>query len=164
MKDVTNVFVSGRIQEKEKIREIFRFLDEECEGDYVVTHDWTVTDELSSIQSSVSEAGSRAQADIRGVIEADVYILTGDTLSAGKGLYAELGAALALRELFGVIKIFVVGEITHPSVFHHHPGVTHVKDLFELRDLLEPESSVDSFEQLQRDGVSLRQFLGRSRL
>ena len=124
--DAVRVFVSGQIGEKERIRDVFEYL--RAVG-WRVTHDWTRTDDIGDLLQSPEEAGRRAAADIQGVLDADVYLLISDNKEAGKGMYVELGAALALAEKHGSPDVYVAGPMNHPSIFYLHPRVRSFPDV-----------------------------------
>lgn len=123
------VFVSGRIDEAEEIHTIYREL--ESRG-HSITHDWTQTDDIGDKLNNKLEAGLRASKDITGVIAADVYILVSNNQKPGKGMYVELGAALALRETTGKPKLYTLGKRNHLSIFYLHPAIEHCETLREL--------------------------------
>lgn len=128
---VKKVFVSGQVDDVDRVREVYKKL--ELAG-FVITHDWTVSDVILSGREAklknTKEAGLRAEKDINGVVDADVYILLSDNEKVGKGMYAELGAALALHKGSGTPDIYIVGSLNHLSVFYLHPAV-------RLRDTIE---------------------------
>jgi hypothetical protein len=126
------VFVSGQILEKERIREVYGLL-REC--GHTITHDWTLTDSMpASYSDSPSEAALRAQKDIEGVLAADAYLIIADNQVAGKGMYVELGTALALASARGQgFPILLVGPMRHESIFYYHP---HVRRFAVLSDAL----------------------------
>lgn len=139
------VFVSGQIQEKERIQKALARLEE---AGLTVTHDWTRTEDLIDRVTQAEEAGRRAALDIQGVLAADVYILISDNKEPGKGMYAELGAALALKELRGSPEVFVVGPQHHQSIFYLHPSVRSVAELEEVLWELQPSDSDSGRETL----------------
>lgn len=120
------VFVSGQLDETKEVRRVFALLQA---AGHAITHDWTSTDGyLSSPESKLDnkeESGRRAQADIQGVLDCDVYIVLSDNANPGKGMYVELGAALALWQTGKDVKVFVVGAMNHLTLFYLHPGVIH---------------------------------------
>lgn len=120
------VFVSGQIDEKQRIQHVFRQLQE---SGFEITHDWTRTDDVGDKLENRTEAGARAAKDISGVVAADVYVLMSDNANVGKGMYAELGAALALKELTGKPDLYVVGPMNHLSIFYLHPSITHLDNI-----------------------------------
>ena len=117
-----NVFVSGQINEKEGIQRIYSALEE---IGIFITHDWTQTDDVAKSEKDSIEAGKRAEKDILGVCKADIYLIITDNARCGKGMYVELGAALALAESGKDISIYVVGPKNHPSIFYSHPRCAH---------------------------------------
>lgn len=123
------VFVSGQLEEKERIRSVF---DRLIERGFSVTHDWTRTDDLQDKLGNPVECGRRAEKDIRGVMECDLYILMSDNQRVGKGMYVELGAALALHSSTNRPEICVVGPMNHLSIFYLHPNVKSFNSIEEL--------------------------------
>ena len=125
------VFVSGQFKEKRRVREAFQSM--EAAG-HVVTYDWTRTEALGKPYSLYStEASRRAREDINGILSADAFILMSDNRECGKGMYVELGAALALAELRSKqIQIYIVGPMNHESIFYYHPLVVHKETLEEV--------------------------------
>jgi hypothetical protein len=129
-------FVSGQIGEKETVRDAFSAL--ESIG-LEITHDWTRTDDLLDKVANPDECGLRAANDIAGVVDSDIYVLLSDNRAVGKGMYAELGAALALQQTLGKPEIYVVGPMNHLSIFYLHPAVHRLNTVQELINLLASE-------------------------
>lgn len=134
---VMKFFISGQIDDADNIKTI---LAKVKKAGHTITHDWTATDTfLGSAQDKLSNLGEsqvRAKNDIDGVINCDVYVLSSDNQNVGKGMYVELGAAIALSETTGTPKIYVIGELNHLSLFYLHPSVTLKKNIQEvLEDL-----------------------------
>lgn len=128
------VFVSGQINEVATIREAYRLL---AEAGFTITHDWTLTDLIVDKVAQRDEAGKRAYLDISGVVDADVYILMSGNQNPGKGMYVELGAALALQQTTGSPEVFVVGPLNHMSIFYLHPDVKHRTNIADvIRELI----------------------------
>jgi len=130
------IFVSGQILDTVYVHSVQKRLRD---AGHKITHDWTVNETgekmLATIEDKlkdVTETSRRAQLDIDGVINADAYVICTNNTTAGKGMYVELGAALALYETRGKPRIFVLGEMQHMTVFYFHPAVTHVKTIDEL--------------------------------
>ncbi len=132
------IFVSGQIDDAEFVRDVQAKLKD---AGHRVTHDWTKTDVfLGSSEAKLnnrSEAGVRAERDIQGVIDADVYIICTNNESVGKGMYVELGAALALKQsgFKNSLRVFVLGEMKHLSVFYLHPEVEYAESVDRLLEL-----------------------------
>lgn len=57
------------------------------------------------------KAGTRTQREIRGVIDCNVYMFLTDNIKMGKGMYEELGAALAFNQTTGSPDIYIVGSM-----------------------------------------------------
>jgi hypothetical protein len=128
------IFVSGQIEEKERIREVFSLL--RGHG-HEITHDWTRTDDLANKRVHKSESGDRAKRDIDGVVNCEAYVLMSDNNRVGKGMYVELGAALALRARGDGPLVYIVGPMNHLSIFYLHPDVIEVATVQDLVKELE---------------------------
>ncbi len=120
------VFVSGQISEKHKIKFVYSRLRE---AGFEITHDWTCTDDLAVCDKFTKEAEIRAAKDIEGVCNADFYVIITDNETCGKGMYVELGAALALSTIGRPIPIYVLGPKNHPSIFYSHPRCINMETL-----------------------------------
>lgn len=132
------VFVSGQLDDVDFVNSVQTKLKD---AGHIITHDWTSSDVfLGSSEAKLNnpdEAGVRAEKDIQGVIDADVYVICTSNESLGKGMYVELGAALALAQSYKPdMKIFVLGKLNHLSVFYLHPMAIRVKTIEELISLL----------------------------
>ena len=119
-------FVSGQLKEKKRVRAVYSKLSE---IGIDISHDWTRTDNLIDYLKNADEAGRRAALDIRGILDADIYILMTDNEFCGKGMYVELGAALALAEIKGAPEVCIVGPMNHESIFYHHPHANYFLDI-----------------------------------
>jgi hypothetical protein len=131
------VFLSAQLEDHEDIAEAKNGI---LSAGHTLPHDWTVTDILTpGFDAQAEKAGEIARFDIEGVLTADVFVILTSNEKVGKGMYAELGAALARAELGLLQHVLVVGERRHESVFYYHPRATHfatVKDCVEhLRSL-----------------------------
>jgi hypothetical protein len=95
-----------------------------------LTHDWTR--DLSLTQSYASrpeDSAVIAQAALAGVLASEAVVVLASSTEPGRGLFVELGAALARAELGQLDHVVVVGEIVHESVFYFHPRVRRVAAL-----------------------------------
>lgn len=119
-------FVSGRFDDTHNVRMV---IDALIAHGHSITHDWTQSDTLlggtAEKLNNTAESGMRAQDDINGVLDADVYVLLSNNATVGKGMYVELGAALAAHQLHKRPKVYVIGPRNHLSVFYLHPTVIH---------------------------------------
>ena len=126
-------FVSGQLGEKQTVRSLYKRL--ESLG-LEITHDWTRTDNILDKMGNKDECGIRAEKDITGVVDCDVYILLANNKKMGKGMYAELGAALALKEVTGKPDIYIIGPVNYLSIFYLHPSVQTFESIDEFLEAL----------------------------
>jgi hypothetical protein len=127
------VFISGHIKDKVKIQGYYAQL--ESLG-HEITHDWTRDENIEIKPENKEELRNRASKDLTGVLDCEVYALITTDRANGKGMYVELGAALANKKITGKPKIYVVGELSSMSVFYMHPEVKHCKDFDEFLKII----------------------------
>ncbi|HSH18526.1 MAG TPA: hypothetical protein VK978_04010 [Candidatus Saccharimonadales bacterium] len=134
------IFVSGQINDIANVRNVQQKL---IQAGHNITHDWTRNETgdkmLASPEDKLkdpAETGRRAELDIDGVINADAYVICTDNQECGKGMYVELGAALALNRTTGKPKVFLVGKMNHMSVFYFHPAVRRFNTVEEVIEQL----------------------------
>lgn len=135
------IFVSGSIREKGRIREVYAAL---IAAGHVITHDWTQTDAMpTSYADAPGEAAIRAQKDIDGVLAADAYIIVTDNELPGKGMYVELGAALALASLRSQgFPVLLLGPMYHESIFYYHPSILRFENFAEVLSWLDAHRGI----------------------
>ncbi len=134
------IFVSGQINDTDNVRNV----QEALKGaGHTITHDWTRTEAGDKMLANPEdklrdplETARRAQLDIQGVIDCEAYVICTDNGEAGKGMYVELGAALALSETTGTPQIFLVGALKHMSVFYFHPKVVRLPTIQDVIERL----------------------------
>lgn len=119
------VYVAGQLSDVSTVRAVQAAV---VAAGHAITLDWTTEDP--------AEPEVVAVADLGAVMAADAVLVVASGPEAGRGLFVELGAALARAELGTLAHVVAVGPITHDSVFWHHPRVRLVEDVQEwLRDL-----------------------------
>ncbi len=127
------IFVSGRIDDLGTVRDVQNKL---IAVGHTLTHDWTKTDTMLGGRNdklkNKTESAKRARLDIDGVIESDVYILCSSNKTVGKGMYVELGAALALNAINNKPEIYIIGPMNHLTVFYLHPAVKYRKTIGDI--------------------------------
>lgn len=139
------VFVSAQLADADRARQLYRRL---VRAGHTITHDWTRTDTIRGGYSEHSaEAGRRAARDIIGVLQADAYVILTDNQDCGKGMYVELGAALAEVLRGNLRHIAVVGRKNHESIFYYHPALSHFAS---IDDYIEELDSVSSHVDLKK--------------
>ena len=138
---MSRIFVSGQINDFETVREVQEALKA---AGHTITHDWTTNETgaqmLGSRESklaNIKEATRRATNDIRGVLSADVYVICTNNQDAGKGMYVELGAAIAVAESSVDFKVYLLGDMNHMTIFYFHPKVQRVESMEALLEDLE---------------------------
>lgn len=134
------IFVSGQIEDIENVRKVQA---EFVRAGHEITHDWTTNEPrakmLGSMESkleNLDETKKRAVNDINGVVGSDIYVICTDNEKAGKGMYVELGAALALHAKFNTPKIYLLGNMNHMSIFYLHPAILKVDNVGDVLKLL----------------------------
>jgi len=111
-------FVSGRSSNFSEIVRVTQLLRG---AGHEITHDWTTLPMVKPYQDNADQAGEYAVLQIRGIAEADVYIILAH--EDGTGLFAELGAALALAQFHGKPSIYAVAPVIPAAIFHYHPAI-----------------------------------------
>lgn len=133
------VFVSGQIGDVDRVRVV---QDALRRAGHEITHDWTRNETGKKMLSSRAdklnnpeEATRRATLDIDGVLDADAYVICSDNEDAGKGMYVELGAAIAMAER-GSMRVYLLGGMNHMTIFYFHPKVQKIDSIEELLEEL----------------------------
>ena len=121
--DAVKIYVAGPLADVATVRAVQA--DVVAAG-HELTLDWTEDAALPGNYGSQPDAsGTLAQAEVNAVMEADaVLVIASD--HDGRGMFVELGAALARAEQRELVHVVVVGEIRHESVFYFHPAVQRV--------------------------------------
>lgn len=97
-----------------------------------LTHDWSQDLEFTADYASRPEDSAHiAQTDLTGVMVADAVVVIASSPQPGRGLFVELGAALARAEMGLLRHVVAVGTIVHESVFYFHPRVRRVGTMQE---------------------------------
>lgn len=125
-------YVAGKYQERDCVRLVFKEL--EALG-HIITVDWTNHD-IYPNDAVEQKLGLFAHDDIEGVREADAFIgcLLNDHVY--KGLWCEMGAALALGK-----PVYLVGSAGDSCIFANHKLVKKFKTFQELYSFVSPPSN-----------------------
>lgn len=102
-----------------------------------VAHDWTNMEFAlrDSDRKTKQELWSEwAQHDIQGVLDCDVYVINYNADGAGKGLYVELGAALALAQAHNKPHVYVIGNLEEATIFSAHSAIAKARSIEEIID------------------------------
>jgi hypothetical protein len=129
------IYVAGRWTRKPEVRAAQAAL--RAQGRFI-THDWTEAEDPAPEWTEAQTRGylaDQARADIEGVMDADTVVLLHD--DTGRGLFVELGAALAYEPK----RVIVVGADLHDGacVFYFLPEVEHAPDVASALALLAAE-------------------------
>ncbi|MGL5928482.1 MAG: hypothetical protein ACRCY8_06065 [Dermatophilaceae bacterium] len=133
------IYVAGPMSDVGAVRAVHRAV---VLAGHELTLDWSRGPDSTIMNYALSQAVSAriAVQDLAAVLAADaVLVVAGDD---GRGMFVELGAALARADRGDLRHIVVIGPITHDSVFYHHPAVQRVSDVAEWLAGLDP-SEVD---------------------
>ncbi|CAB4950507.1 unannotated protein [freshwater metagenome] len=95
--------------------------------------DWTRGPDVNFADGYDSDLAVSAQiavADLDGVMNADAVIVVASE-HQGRGMFVELGAALARAREGDLAHVVVVGTVQHDSVFFYHPAVQRASTVDE---------------------------------
>ena len=97
-----------------------------------LTLDWSRGSdvELDEYGSRPDVSAEIASADLDAVLTADAVLVVASEHD-GRGMFVELGAALAQAQRGELEHVVVVGTIRHESVFYYHPAVVRVSTVDE---------------------------------
>lgn len=111
-------FVSGRSSNFAEIVRVTKLLQD---AGHEITHDWTVLPMIKAYHDSTDRASEYAVLQIKGIAEADVHIVLAH--EDVTGLFAEIGAALALAQFHGKPRIYGITTTIPDAMFHYHPAI-----------------------------------------
>ena len=132
------VYVAGQLADKTAVADAQRAV---LAAGHELTHDWTQDLEFTTDYASrLDDSAHIAQTDLTGVMAADAVVVIASSPQPGRGLFVELGAALARAEMGLLRHVVAVGTIVDESVFYFHPRVSRVATVHEW--LAEVESHV----------------------
>jgi hypothetical protein len=120
-------FITGRssnIPEVERTIAAVRALGHE------VTFDWPTLPMVKPYAQNPDKAATFATSAIQGIIDTDVYILLAH--HDGAGVFTELGAALALAQLHGKLRIYAIAKEIPEAMFHYHPAIVWKETIEEV--------------------------------
>ncbi|TWP35322.1 hypothetical protein [Leekyejoonella antrihumi] len=128
------VYVAGPLADAEAVREVQSAL---VAAGHRLTLDWTQEALVAENYASRPDASAAmAHEMLAAVLDADaVIVVTSD--DDGRGMFVELGAALARAATGALDHVVVVGPIRRESIFYFHP---HVRRVATIEDWL---TSVD---------------------
>lgn len=123
------VYVAGSLADVVAVQEAQSAVES---AGHEVTHDWTrgLDVALEDYAEDPDAAGRVGRTDLLGVLRADALVLVANE-HPGRGMFVELGAALACVEKGQNMQVVVVGSLTAGSVFYFHPAVKRYATIAE---------------------------------
>ncbi len=122
------IYVSGPVA---AARQISAMQDELVALGHELTLDWAMDTSFADNYASRPDRSARtATEELAAVLNADAIVVVA-TEHDGRGMFVELGAALARVARNEPLEIVVVGDIRHESVFYFHPAVQRFATLSE---------------------------------
>ena len=125
-------YVAGKYQERDKVRVVF---DELRKQGHEITLDWT-NHEIYPNDAVDEKLGQFADDDVEGVRQADAFIGCLLNNHVYKGLWVEMGVALALEK-----PVYLVGSAGDSCIFSNHHLVKKFKSFADLYSFLNPNPS-----------------------
>lgn len=123
------IYVAGPVADTDGVRAVQAAV---VAAGHELTLDWTRGQDASLVdyEQNPDSAAAVAQADLDAVLAADaVLVVTSE--HDGRGMFVELGAALARARIGDLEHVIVVGPIRHQSVFYFHPSIRRVDHVDE---------------------------------
>ncbi len=137
-------YIAARFDNQEKVREIYKKL---AEKGHEVHTDWTVHTPFYPYISDPAKCAQYADEDINGAMNCDAFVLLADehhngqpeqkAKSHGRGMFIELGAAMATFLQKGTPKVFVIGPDNDKAMFHFHHSITRLEAIEQVLENLE---------------------------
>lgn len=123
------VYVAGALADVERVRGVQAAV---VGSGHELTLDWTRGADAALVDYAAAHGVSArlASAEVDAVLDADAVLVVASEHD-GRGMYVELGAALAGAAVGDLKHLVVVGPIRHESVFYYHPAVTRVQHVDE---------------------------------
>jgi hypothetical protein len=128
------IYVAGKFEDKEKVREIFSKL--KIFG-HSISYDWTGHKPIKPYRENKELASQYSENEISGIKDSDIFIYLPNKDS--HTLHMELGSALMSNKIKGKPEIYIVGEWDFsPWIFN--PRIIHFNDIEEVLEKLKSES------------------------
>lgn len=130
------IYVAGSLADVGNVRSVQAAV---VGAGHELTLDWTRGADvaLTDYESQPAASATLATADLDAVLAAEAVLVVVSEHD-GRGMYVELGAALARASAGELAHVAVLGAIHHQSVFLHHPAITRWVSVEEWLDGLDP--------------------------
>ena len=129
--DAVKVYVAGALTNASAVQAVQEAL---VAAGHQLSLDWTRGPDIDFVggyDSDLAASARIAAADLDGVMDADAVLVVAASEHEGRGMFVELGAALARARAGDLAHVVVVGPIHHDSVFHYHPAVQRASTVEE---------------------------------
>jgi hypothetical protein len=127
---VVKVYVAGPLDATSEVRAVQEAV---VAAGHELTLDWTRGSDATFADDYASDFDLSAKVaadDLDAALVADaVLVVTSE--HEGRGMFVELGAALARARRGDLQHVVVLGPIQHESVFYYHPAVQRVSTVEE---------------------------------
>ena len=115
------IYIAASFEQREEVKEAHERV---IAAGYQITLDWTTHKSLKSSPKTNKLYEDYATSDVKGVIDADAYILLLGP-RASTGAHIELGVAIGSNKKY----IIIVGDIQEFTLFYKHPKIIHMPTL-----------------------------------
>ncbi|MBS3054245.1 MAG: hypothetical protein J4431_01785 [Candidatus Aenigmarchaeota archaeon] len=126
-------YIASRFGKAAEVKEMTKKLEE---MGHSVTTDWTQHGAIKPYSQNASKAMLYSIEDVQGVLNSDVFILITD--EGGKGMYVELGVAIASFIEKKTPRIYIVGAHNENTIFFFHPSVSRKDSIQDVLDDIRP--------------------------
>lgn len=118
------IYVAGALADTEKVQEVQSAV---VAAGHELTLDWSrgPDGQFDDYGSLPAVSADIATEDLDAVMTADAVLVVASEHD-GRGMFVELGAALARARSGELDHVVVIGRIRHQSVFFYHPTVLRV--------------------------------------
>lgn len=124
------VYVAGPLADAAAVRAV---QDAVVAAGHQLSLDWTRGPDVAfadSYESDLAMSADIATTDLDGVMDADAVLVVASE-HEGRGMFVELGAALARAREGDLAHVVIVGHVRHDSVFYYHPAVQRASTVEE---------------------------------
>jgi len=122
-------YVACKFEDKAWALEAYKLIEEKG---HEITTKWTEHVPIKPYDKNPN-ASAYAIEDVIGVISADYFILkSSKEYSGGKGLFVELGLAIASKLHKGKPEVYIIGDDMGKAIFYFHPVVKRRETLEEV--------------------------------
>lgn len=117
------IYVAGPVTDTHTVRQV---QDAVLAAGHKLTLDWSADLGVAEgYANQVERSAGMAQEELEAVLAADAVLVVASRHD-GRGMFVELGAALAQASRGDLEQVVLIGDIHHESVFYFHPLVKRV--------------------------------------